>query len=191
MKKDGIQTRNRKMSAKSKRHKKTNGPTTVLMGGVSGPPGVPSGHHHHPLDFALGTVVGYDKHYATPTDALNYSRQQLANYMTGAAGHPLASHFMGPAAGGPVHHHHPPPPPQPQGHSFPADVAGSGYIAGGASGNLSGGGMAASSGGVSAAAAAAAAALACGVNKFGSSAFDSQMTGLSGFASNGMIGAVA
>lgn len=166
MKKDGIQTRNRKMSAKSKRHKKTLTGSVVIGGAPhhsgGGPSTMVSGHH--PLDFAISSVVGgYDKHYATNAAALSYNRQQLASYMTGSAGHALTTPFISPAA---VAHA--------QGHPFP--TAHDGYA--GASGNhLS-----------------AAAAIAChgGVNKFGGpGSFDSQMSGLNGFSSTGMIGAVA
>lgn len=169
MKKDGIQTRNRKMSAKSKRHKKTLTGSVVIGAPPSGAAMAAAGHHH-PLDFAISSVVGgYDKHYATNAAALSYNRQQLASYMTGSAGRALTTPFISPAA---VAHA--------QGHPFP--TAHDGYA--GASGNhLSAAAM--TSGGLSAA-------IACGNNFGGPGSFDSQLThGLNGFSSTGMIGAVA
>jgi hypothetical protein len=68
MKKDGIQTRNRKMSAKSKRHKKTTyamPPPTGLIGGPCGvdlPPlcSPPSGYdkHHYAAMHGFGPTAG-------------------------------------------------------------------------------------------------------------------------------------
>lgn len=83
MKKDGIQTRNRKMSAKSKRHKKS---SSGLNGGAE-LPGSPGYNKHYSLH-------GFSGSNFTSPSSLHCNRQ-LSSY-----GGPLHS---GPLHGGPLH----------------------------------------------------------------------------------------